>query len=94
MTAPEGFSYIHDFITVEEQLGLLDNARKLEFAHDSFRGQQLKPSYAQFGYSYVSTGRRLVPASPFPDFLTALIVKVRQHTVSFRQACMTSPGEN
>jgi DNA oxidative demethylase len=77
--APEGFSYIPGFLTPQEQRTLLRQLKDLDYAHDTFRGQRLKRSYAQFGYAYVSTGRRLDPAAPLPDFLAALIDKAKSH---------------
>ena len=40
-----------------------------------FRGQRLKRCYAQFGYAYVSTGRKLGFAAPMPEFLAGIIEK-------------------
>jgi alkylated DNA repair dioxygenase AlkB len=77
--SPEGFSYVPGFLSPEEQLGLLRQLRALDYKHDTFRGQRLRRAYAQFGYAYVSTGRRLTPAAPLPDFLTALIDKGRSY---------------
>jgi alkylated DNA repair dioxygenase AlkB len=74
MIVLEGFTYIPSFLTPSEHQTLL-GLRELAFAHDSFRGQQLKRSYAQFGYSYGSTGRWLEPALPFPTFLKDLVSK-------------------
>jgi alkylated DNA repair dioxygenase AlkB len=64
----------------------------MKFVHDTFRGRRLKRSYAQFGYAYVSTGRRLKPAAPLPDFLLALLEKTRPHILvvcSFNQCIIT-----
>jgi alkylated DNA repair dioxygenase AlkB len=80
MTLPAGFSYIDNFLSPDEQDNLLQTIRTLDFTHDTFRRQTLKRSYAQFGYAYVSTGRKLKPAAQFPDFLTALIEKTTPYT--------------
>jgi alkylated DNA repair dioxygenase AlkB len=88
----EGFSYVPDFLDPDEQLSLLRTLLDLEFVHDTFRGQRLKRSYAQFGYTYVSTGRRLTPAAPLPDYLLALIDKARPYvheSCSFNQCIVT-----
>ncbi len=61
MTVPDGFTYIPDFLTPQEQEGLLRDVNALPFEHDRFRGQQLKRSYAQFGYAYAPPD-----ASPSP----------------------------
>jgi alkylated DNA repair protein (DNA oxidative demethylase) len=79
MTTPDGFAYIPKFLTPSEQATLLVQLRELAFAHDTFRGQQLKRSYAQFGYAYGSTGRKLQPAPSFPTFLHDLISKALPH---------------
>ncbi len=78
-TAPKGFLYVPDFLTVAEQQELLDKLAAQEFKHDKFRGQVLKRSYAQFGYAYVSTGRKIEPAVPVPGFLIALAEKGLPH---------------
>jgi hypothetical protein len=74
-TLPEWFIYIPDLLTPEEQRGVLEQLRALDYEHDTFRGQRLKRSYAQFGHAYVSSGRKLTPADPLPAFLTELIAK-------------------
>jgi DNA oxidative demethylase len=70
---PEGFLYIPDFLSLNEQAALLHELRSLIYKHDVFRGQRLKRGSAQFGYSYVSTGRRLEVAPMIPAFLQTLI---------------------
>jgi alkylated DNA repair dioxygenase AlkB len=77
--APEGFAYVPDFLGGEEQAALLRQLRKLSYEHDTFRGTRLRRGYAQFGYAYVSTGRKLTPAPPLPEFLTALVAKASPH---------------
>lgn len=76
---PEGLTYLPGFLTPDEQQILLDRLRGLEYKHDRFRGQVLKRGYAQFGYAYVSTGRRLDPAPPLPNELVALAAKGLAH---------------
>lgn len=77
---PEGLSYIPGFLTAGDQEGLVHELSQLSFTHDRFRGQPLKRSYAQFGFEYGSTGRRLLPAPPFPDFLTSIVEKAGRFT--------------
>jgi alkylated DNA repair dioxygenase AlkB len=77
--APEGFVYVADFLAPDEQASLLREIRALPFEHDTFRGQRLKRAYAQFGYSYVSSGRKLNTAAPVPAFLRAVIEKAAPH---------------
>ena len=89
---PEGFRYFADFLTSEEQAVLLRQLQELTYKHDSFRGTRLKRAYAQFGYANVSTGRKLTPAAPLPEFLTALIAKAAPHYpdgTAFNQCIIT-----
>ena len=51
---PEGLLYVPDFLSPEEQAGLLQELHSLSFEHDFFRGQRLRRGYAQFGYSPTS----------------------------------------
>jgi DNA oxidative demethylase len=74
-TPPDGLIYVSGFSPPEEQAFLLRCLENLEYKHDVFRGQQLKRRYAQFGYAYVSTGRKLGFAAPMPEFLGAIIEK-------------------
>jgi alkylated DNA repair dioxygenase AlkB len=76
---PERLTYHPGFLSPDEQRALLDLLRGLEYTHDVFRGQRLKRGYAQFGSAYVSTGRRLDPAPPLPDFLLALAARGLAH---------------
>jgi len=73
----EGLIYIDDFLEENEQALLQEHLNRLSYYHDNFRGRQLKRGYAQFGFRYASTGRKLEPAAPFPIFLTDLIESAR-----------------
>lgn len=89
---PDGLLYVPDFLSPEEQAALLNELRPLSYEHDVFRGQRLKRGYAQFGYSYVSTGRKLDPAATMPDFLLAVIEKVLPYSpgeAEFNQCIVT-----
>ena len=72
---PEGLTYLPGFLSVPEQSVLLRQIQDLPFTHDWHRGRALKRSNAQFGYAYVATGQDIVPAAPFPAFLSELIAK-------------------
>src|SRR5262249_41138510 len=77
--APEGFVYVAGFLSAAEQAALLRELRALDYQQDVFRGQRLKRRYAQFGYAYVSTGRKLQASNPLPEFLQAVIDKAMGH---------------
>src|SRR5215469_13923327 len=90
--SPEGFLYVADFLTKEEQAVLLRELWALPYQHDTFRGQRLKRGYAQFGYAYVSTGRKLEVTTSIPEFLRAVIDRARLHCpdgTEFNQCIVT-----
>jgi alkylated DNA repair protein (DNA oxidative demethylase) len=76
-TAPDGLLYVPGFLSEEEHATLLRELRVLHYEHDVFRGQRLKRGYAQFGFSYVSTGRKLERVAEMPDFLRVVIEKAQ-----------------
>jgi alkylated DNA repair dioxygenase AlkB len=91
-TKPEGLLYIAHFLSGAEQDTLLRELRALAYQHDTFRGQRLKRSYAQFGYAYVSTGRKLETTAAMPEFLQVVIDKARPHCpegATFNQCIVT-----
>jgi alkylated DNA repair dioxygenase AlkB len=75
MIAPDGFLFVPDFLALVEQSELLHELAALIYEHDTFRGQQLKRGYAQFGYAYISTGRKLKAVAELPPFLSAVAAK-------------------
>src|SRR5439155_16359089 len=78
-TPPDGLVYFPEFLIDADQQTLVGQVRDLPFIHDRFRGQPLKRAYAQFGYSYGSSGRRVTPAPPLPAFLAALAESALPH---------------
>ncbi len=92
MPAPEGFLFVPDFLSAEEQSNLLRELVALDFEHDTFRGQRLKRGYAQFGYAYGSTGRTLKPVAAMPSFLVAVADRALPHCLegtAFNQCIVT-----
>src|SRR5688500_16567353 len=75
MGQPDGLLYRTDFLSDTEQDDLLSELRALTYTHDTFRKRLMKRGWAQFGYAYVSTGRKLTPAPPMPAFLQTVIEK-------------------
>jgi alkylated DNA repair protein (DNA oxidative demethylase) len=89
---PEGFLYIPDFLSLNEQDSVLHEFRSLIYKHDVFRGLKLKRAYAQFGYSYVSNGRKLEVAPEIPAFLQTLIKNASPYypsDITFTQCIVT-----
>jgi alkylated DNA repair dioxygenase AlkB len=91
-SAPEGLTYVQDFLSDSEQETLLRELRPLTYTHDKFRCKIMKRGWAQFGYAYVSTGRKLTPAPPIPPYLQEVIDKAAPYYpngIEFAQCIVT-----
>jgi len=89
---PEGIIYIPEFLHLHEQRPFTKQLETLDYKQDYFRGRQLKREYKQFGYAYVSTGRKLTPAPPMPPFVATIVAKGRAkcpHGAQFNQCIIT-----
>jgi alkylated DNA repair protein (DNA oxidative demethylase) len=75
----EGFSYVPGFLPTAEQSELSRLVASLHCDREKVRGKKMKRGYAQFGYRYVTAGRLLIPAPPWPGFLTALADRILGH---------------
>jgi alkylated DNA repair dioxygenase AlkB len=65
---PDGFRYLDDFITVEEEASLAAEIARIEFSTFEMRGVVARRRVAFFGRSY-DNGRTVTP--PMPPFLLA-----------------------
>ena len=72
---PEGFFYLPDFLSQEQHDGLLLLLQGLTFKRDIVRGKPMRRAYAQFGYAYVTAGKKVAEAPPWPEFLAVLAAK-------------------
>ena len=88
---PEGFLYIPNFLSLNDQASLLHELQALNYEHDVFRGRKLKRGYAQFGYSYETTSRRLTVAPPIPPFLQAAIRRATFFVPELRESIIQKP---
>ena len=70
---PDGFRYLDDFITVEEEGALAAEISRVEFSTFEMRGVVARRRVAFFGHSYDS-GRASTP--PMPSFLLPLREKI------------------
>ena len=89
---PEGLLYIPDFLSDTEQIASLDELQLLPYTHDVFHGRKMRRGYAQFGYAYVTTSRKLKPALALPAFLQAVISQASPYypaSVTFTQLIVT-----
>jgi len=69
---PEGFIYRPDFITVDEERGLLETIAGLEFHQVQMRGVIARRRVIQYGWKYKFDRARLTPGPGIPDFLVPL----------------------
>ena len=76
---PTGLTFVSDFLTGADYERVVDAVSSLTYTHDKFRGRNLKRGYAQYGFSYVTSGRRLDSSDPLPDFLQPLIDAAVEH---------------
>ncbi|MDQ3683856.1 MAG: alpha-ketoglutarate-dependent dioxygenase AlkB [Bacteroidota bacterium] len=73
---PEGFLYMPDFITPEEEGELVRDITKLELATFVFQGFEAKRKVASFGYDYSFDKRALTKGKDIPPFFTPVINRV------------------
>jgi alkylated DNA repair dioxygenase AlkB len=73
---PEGFVFEPDFISVEEERGLLEEIARLPLAQAKYRQYTARRRIAYFGFGYDFTANRLGEAPPAPAFLAPLRDKV------------------
>ena len=69
---PPGFVYKPDFLTAEEEHGVLAGVTALEFHDVKMRGQVARRRTTHFGWTYGYETWRIEPGPPIPDFLLAL----------------------
>jgi alkylated DNA repair dioxygenase AlkB len=77
---PNGFSYISDFITEEEEKFLLERIKEIELHTFLFQGYEAKRRVASFGFDYNFNSRSLKKGNPIPDYFSDLIQKVSAYT--------------
>ena len=76
---PEGFVYQPDFITRDEEAGLLREIGALEFHQMKMRGVVAKRRVIHYGVRYSFETFKASPGPPIPDFLLPL----REHAGAF-----------
>ncbi|MGO4831495.1 alpha-ketoglutarate-dependent dioxygenase AlkB [Rhizobiaceae sp. 2RAB30] len=76
LRAPEGFRYQADFVTSDEEAGLAAHLETLSLQPFDFHGHLANRRVAGFGFRYDYDQRKVVEASPIPDFLLPLRAKV------------------
>jgi alkylated DNA repair dioxygenase AlkB len=71
-SAPSGFLYHPDFVSVDEERCLIGPVRALEFGEVKMRGQVARRRTAHFGWVYSYESWRIEPGPPIPEFLLPL----------------------
>jgi alkylated DNA repair dioxygenase AlkB len=62
----EGLTYAEEFVTADEERGLLDAIEPLDFRAVTMRGQTARRTVRMFGLDYDYGERALLPADPLP----------------------------
>lgn len=73
---PDGFSYVRDFITTQEERWLIEAAESLELHPLVFQGFEAKRKVESFGYDYNFDRRTVSKGKPIPAAFDFLLYKV------------------
>ncbi len=76
---PNGFSYLPDFLSRDEEERLLSFVRSLPLHPMLFQGYEAKRKVESYGYDYDFASRQLRQGKPIPKALDWLIEKVADH---------------
>ena len=69
---PAGWDYREDFISAEDEAGLLDVIAALPLNDASYKGYTARRHVAHFGFAYDYDDKRLLPSAPLPARLEPL----------------------
>ncbi|HTF80571.1 MAG TPA: alpha-ketoglutarate-dependent dioxygenase AlkB [Cytophagales bacterium] len=90
---PEGFAYMPDFISEDEEQKLLQIISGIDLHTFTFQGYEAKRKVASFGYDYDFDQRALLPGRAIPDVFDPLIQKVADYlhlaTTAFAELLIT-----
>jgi alkylated DNA repair dioxygenase AlkB len=73
---PEGFRYLGDVLSAEEEDWLVRELEALPFAPFDFHGYEANRRVVGFGFRYDYSRREVVAAPPVPSFLEPLRLKI------------------
>jgi alkylated DNA repair dioxygenase AlkB len=82
---PPGFTYIPEFLSVEDERELLEYVKTLALHTFIFQGFEAKRRVASFGYDYSFDKRQLSQGKPIPEFFESLITKVAGYLMIHEQ---------
>lgn len=90
---PEGFIYVPEFLTNEEEENLIRQVAGTELHNFTFQGFEAKRKVASFGYDYNFDRRSVAPGKPIPPGFHGLVEKVASYlsiaTVEFTELLVT-----
>lgn len=75
---PPGFAYEENFLSLEEERGLLEHIRELPFRPFEFQGYAARRRVVSFGYEYNSSRRQASPTEGIPGFLNEVRIRSAQ----------------
>ena len=73
---PEGFTYVPDFLTLDDERTLHDQITKIPLHTFIFQGYEAKRRVASFGYDYSFDSRKLSKGASMPPAFDHLIARV------------------
>ena len=76
---PEGFVYVDDFITAEDEVRLCEIIHSIQLHTFMFQGHEARRKVASFGFNYNFEHRSLTRGEPIPPEFYPLIRKVERH---------------
>jgi DNA oxidative demethylase len=69
---PEGFRYVREFLSADEERALLEEMQHAAFREVRMRGQVALRRTAHYGWDYGYESWQITPAAPVPDWLLPL----------------------
>jgi alkylated DNA repair dioxygenase AlkB len=72
---PLGFSYTPDFLSIDEEIALVDEIKEIELHPLMFQGYEAKRKVASFGFDYNFDNRKLTKGKPIPPAFNSIIQK-------------------
>ncbi len=75
---PDGFRYLTDLLSAEEETALARELGMLPFKPYDFHGYQANRQVVAFGYRYDHTRRAVMEAPPVPGFLEPLRARIAE----------------
>jgi alkylated DNA repair dioxygenase AlkB len=77
---PKGFSYHDNFISVEEEVKLIEDVKRINVTTFTFQGFEAKRKTASFSYDYSFDQRSLSKGEDIPEVSGWLIARVAEKT--------------